>query len=64
LAASPQFPFWLGYIINMSGYDFRKGQLVTERNASVCKRRDGLYLKDKGVRTLGRRQDCPAERVL
>jgi hypothetical protein len=20
------YPFWPGYIINMSGYDFRKGQ--------------------------------------
>src|SRR5438046_60649 len=38
--------------------------LVTERYASVCKRRDGLYLKDKGVRALGRSQVCPAEPVL
>jgi hypothetical protein len=26
LAALPLYPFWPGYIINMSGYDFRKGQ--------------------------------------
>ena len=26
LAALSLYPFWPGYIINMSGYDFRKGQ--------------------------------------
>ena len=45
--------------------------LVTERYAPVCKSRDGsfpvelkLYLKGKGVRTLGRKQVCPARLVL
>jgi hypothetical protein len=26
VAPLSQFPFWLGYIVNMFGYDFRKGQ--------------------------------------
>jgi hypothetical protein len=28
LAALSPSPFWPGYIINTSGYDFRKGQLI------------------------------------
>jgi hypothetical protein len=27
LAGSPLFPSWPDYITNMSGYDFRKGQV-------------------------------------
>jgi hypothetical protein len=50
----------------MKSGHLRSGRgLVTERYAPVCKRRDAsfpselrLYLKDKGVRTLGRRQVC------
>jgi hypothetical protein len=37
LATSPQFPFWLGYIINMSGYDFRKGQPLWRRSQAVLR---------------------------
>jgi hypothetical protein len=34
-AALPLYPFWPGYIINMSGYDFRKGQVSPHRTRLI-----------------------------
>ena len=57
------------YRLEVAIYEVEEDLLL--RSAPVCKRRDsslpselGLYLRDKGVRTLGTRQGCPAGRVL
>jgi hypothetical protein len=34
LAGSPLFPSWPDYITNMSGYDFRKGQVTFQQHSS------------------------------
>jgi hypothetical protein len=44
LAASSPYPFWPGYIINMSGHDFRKGQGHDQRPARVVARITGIVL--------------------
>ena len=57
------------YRLEVAIYEVEEDLLL--RYAPVCKRRDSslpselrLYLRDKGVRTLGTRQGCPAGRVL
>jgi len=58
LATLSPFLFWLGYIINMSGYDFRKGQLQLSPDASLI-RQGCAGSTDHSTRWAHRSAACP-----
>jgi hypothetical protein len=53
---SPQSQSWVDYIINTSGYDFRKGQQIAA-NATIVPRKLGLEV---AIRAVGAPYRVPA----